>query len=227
MLNMSDLYLNLTDKREMINFISHWLFFADGDYRKHAESFIADYDDDKALELIELQNFTKEFAKEIYPARYGLLGFFAEEGAGIEWSRIESSVRRSTALKMRKYKAAGEADTIDMMFTDDDVDMVFSEEEKMEIQHVRHQLMEDYWQANKGKLQRYAAEGENQLNRFEELIMDLRECAAGLPAMLQEELYSKITRFEDRVYFNGEVLDETVLKEELNYYKEQKEIPIE
>ena len=97
----------------------------------------------------------------------------------------------------------------------------------MEIQHIRHQLMEDYWLANKSKLQKYVSEGENELNKFEAIIMELRECATGLPVMLQEELYSKITRYEDRVYFNGETLNELILQEELNYYREQKEIPIE
>lgn len=227
MLNMSDLYLDLSDKREMINFLSRWLAFADAEYRKHADSFIADYDDGKSLEAVELQNFTKEFAKVIFPVRYGLTIFFAGEGAGIEWVRIENSVRRSTALKMCKFKASGEAETIAEMFKDDDVDIVFSEDEKMEIEHVRHQLIEDYWLANKGRLQRFLTEGENELNKFEDVMVSLRECAANLPTMLQEELYSKITRFEDRVYFNGEVIDDVLLAEELNYYRDQKEVPIE
>ena len=121
---MSDLYLDLMNKREIINFISYWLFLANGDCRKQADLFIADYDDNKVLELIELQKFTKEFARRIYSARYGLSSFFAEEGAGIEWLRVENSVSRSTSLKMRKYKIAGEADTINMMIEDDDVDII-------------------------------------------------------------------------------------------------------
>jgi hypothetical protein len=224
---MSDLYLDLSDKREMINFLSHWLAFADSEYRKHAESFIADYDNGKNIEVVELQNFTKEFATEILSIRLALTDFFANQGAGIEWNRVENTVRRSTALKMRKFKASGEAETIDQLFHDDDFDVIFNEDEKMEIQHVRHQLIEEYYLSNKNKIQGIIAEMENVFNKFNDLIFELRECAAVLPTMLQEELYSKITRYEDRFYFNGESIDENLLKEELQYYTEHKEVPIE
>jgi len=223
---MEELYLNLSDATQMINFLSHWLALASNEYKKHAESYIKDYDDGKEVDLVLLQNFVREFARDIYPARYALNVFFNNEGSALEWSRIAKAVRRSTAHLMERYKSSGEAETVEQMFLDDDFDITFSEDEVSEIRQVRHQLREEYWLTNKAALTKLIDDGESELKKFEEAIAKLRDCAGGLPTLLQEELYSKITRFEDRVYFNGEDMDDQVLQEELNYYQDQKEIPI-
>ncbi len=224
---MTDIFLDLEDKKEIINFLSHWIDFSDGKIKAIADAFITDYDDGKAVDLAQLQNFVKEFARDVYPARYALENFFEDSGAAKEWAMVEKALRRSTAHLLSRYHNNQEINTLNDLFKDDDFDLSFTDEDRSEILQVRHHVREDYWAANKQSLQAYADEGESVLNNFEDLIFELRDCAENLPALLQEELYAKITKFEDRVLFGGEVLDEEMLKQELAYYKDQAEIPIE
>ncbi len=223
---MEDLYLDLSDSTESINFLSKWIGFSSGKIKSHADSFITDFDDGKAVDNIGLANFVSEFARDVYPTRYALDKFFCESGASKEWLGTEKAVRRSTAHLMNRYKSASGVDSIDELFAHEDFDMTFGDEEKMEIEQVRHHVREDYWRANKNSLQSLVDEGEASLKQFEDVVIKLRDCAGSLPSLLQEELYSKITRYEDRVLYQGEVLDEDVLNEELAYYKDQQELPI-
>lgn len=224
---MPDIYLDLEDKKEIINFLSHWIDFSEGKIKALADKFIMDYDDGKPVELAEVQNFAKEFARDVYPVRYALDRFFEDSGAGKEWSMVEKALRRSTAHLMSRFRSDEEINTLDDFLKHDDFDLSFSDDDRAEILQVRHHVREDYWALNKNSLQAYTDEGEAVLNSFEDLIFDLRECAENLPALLQEELYSKITKYEDRVLFGGEILDEEILKQELSYYKDQSEVPIE
>lgn len=61
---------------------------------------------------------------------------------------------------------------------------------------------------------------------FQEKMAAMRLVAEGLPALLQEELYSKVTRYEDRVLIAGEYVPTETLDEELKYYSEQAALPI-
>lgn len=224
---MEDIYLDLSDPKELINFLSKWISFATGKMKSHADSYITDYDDGKPVDSVSLANFVSEFARDIYPARYALTKFFEGAGAAKEWASIEKAVRRSTAYILSRFKSAGDTESIDELLAHDDFDISFGDEERMEIVQVRHHVREDYWNANKNSLQASVDEGEAVLKRFEDVVLKLRNCAASLPALLQEELYAKITRYEDRVLYRGEIMDEDVLQEELAYYKDQQEIPIE
>jgi hypothetical protein len=223
---MTDIYLDLSDQTEMINFLSKWIEFSSGKIKQHADSYITDYDNGKEVDVVELANLISEYARSIYPARYALNKFFNDSGAGDEWTMTEKAVRRSTAHLLSRFKSLGDVHSLDELMEHDEFDISFSDEDKMEIQSVRHHVWEDYWQKNKNSLQSYVDEGESALKVFEDWIVKLRDCAAGLPALLQEELYSKITRFEDRVLYEAEVMDEKVLTEEWEYYQSQKEVPV-
>ncbi|MBD3281640.1 hypothetical protein GF391_02735 [Candidatus Uhrbacteria bacterium] len=223
---MPDLYLDLSDQKELINFLSKWEDFASGKIKSHADSFITDYDDGKEIDSVELQNFTKEFAREVYPARYALKRFFGDHGAGVEWRMTEKALRRSTAHLMEKFRALPEVHTIDDLLDHEDFDLSFSAEDRSEMEQVRHHVWEDYWNNNKASLESYVDEGEAELEKFEKMIGQLREKAGELLTLLQEELYSKITKYEDRVLYYGEILDEDLLQQELEYYAAQSDMPI-
>jgi hypothetical protein len=224
--NMEDIYLDLSDKTEIVNFLSKWISFSAAKMKSHADSYITDYDDGKDLEETGLANFVSEFARSVYPVRYALDKFFNEAGAMEEWVRVEKAVRRSTAHLLNRFRKMSDAKSLDELLNHDDFDMSFGDEERMEIEQVRHHVREDYWAMNKNSLQSIVDEGEMVLKEFEEIISKLRDCASALPTLLQEELYSKITRFEDRVLYDGQVMSAKVLEEELAYYKDQQELPI-
>jgi len=224
---MEDIYLDLSDSTEMINFLSRWLAFSSGKIHSHADSFITDYDDGKVVQEVELANFVREFARGVFPVRYALDLHFNEGGSAEEWSKVEKAVSRSTAHLLSRFRKMSEVSTLNELFQHDDFDITFGEERRVEIEQVRHHVLEDYWAANKNSLQSMVDDGEVVLNKFENIIQKMRDCAAGLPTLLQEELYSKITRFEDRVYYQGEVVPLQMLEEELAYYQDQKELPIE
>ena len=44
---------------------------------------------------------------------------------------------------------------------------------------------------------------------------------------IQDEVLTKLERFEDEVYFEGNDLEPGELDEEIKYYREEKELPAE
>lgn len=223
---MEDIYLNTQKPLQLIHFLSEWVSFAKPELRKKAEAYIESYDQGEEVDRVELAEFVRDFAREIYPIRFALDRFFSEEGALIEWDHVEKSVLRSTAHLMHQFQKGTSVHSIDELLEHEDFEMTFGDNERSEILQVRHHVREDFIKEHPQTLAPLMDEGERVRNMFEEEIKKMRNVASGLPTLLQEELYSKITRFEDRVYYQGEHIPLQILEEELAYYTDQKEIPI-
>ncbi|MFZ6015301.1 MAG: hypothetical protein ACOYUZ_03005 [Patescibacteria group bacterium] len=224
---MEELYLDLRDKRQIVDFLSNWLAFVPEDLKSKAEKIIDKFDDGILDVKEDIAEFAIGFAKALYPIRFAMDEFFKEQGALIEWDQVEKSVRRSTAHLMHRFKQNNGIDSIDELLDHEDFDMTFGDEERSEILQVRHFVREDYIKNHPKVLDVLIDEGKRVLAHFEGMMEKMRNTAGSLPTLLQEELYNKVTRYEDRVLFNGERIDLDVLKEELAYYTDQKEIPIE
>ncbi len=222
-----NLYLDLSDNRAMADFLYHWIGFASEKARHRADAMLERYDRKEEIEPDQMAAVVKDLAEKIWPIRFAVNRFFNEEGALVEWDRVELAVRRSTAHLMQRFREAGEAHSINGLFADDDFGTAFSEEDRAEIEQVRHHIREDYAKNHVETLETLIEEGEAMLKHFKARIAELREIAEGLEDVFQKELYEKITHMEDRCLFGGEHISDERLKEEIAYYKDQKELPIE
>ena len=224
---MEDFYLNLNSRTRIADFLSEWLGYGSKDIKTKADSTLTAYDDGKDLDVVEMADVARDLAIDIWPTRFALNRFFSEEGGMIEWDMVEKAVTRSTAHLMERFRKTSGVKSLDELFEHDDFDISFKDAEKSEIEQVRIHVREDYWKQHAENLVKLVEEGRIILEKFLQEMGKMRKIAEGLPTMLQDELYSKISRFEDRVLFYGEHIPLEMLNEELAYYTEQKELPIE
>ncbi len=224
---MEDAYLNLNDKAKLVDFLSEWSGLASKDTKAKAEAMVRDYDDGKVEDVVPLMLLAKAMAIEIWPIRFALNRFFEEEGALIELDKVEKSVRKSTAHLIERFRNNSGCKSLSELLAHDDFDMSFRDEERSEIEQMRHHIREDYWTAHAKNLSKLVEEGKELMETFQDKMESLRLIAEGLPALLQEELYAKVNRFEDQCFYKGQSISSEILDQELAYYKEQEALPIE
>lgn len=212
---------------ELVDFMSEWEGIASAESRAKVEKLITAYDDGKCPEKAELAQAARELAKEIWPVRYALNRFFAEEGALIEWDRVEQAVRRSTAHLMEQFKENTACTSLGCVTSNEDFEAAFREEERHEIESVRHHLREDYWKTHPKTLAPLVDEAKEVVAAYEAKFDELKKISEGWPSLLAEEVLSKIASFEDRIYLQGEHISLEVIDQEVAYYREQRELPIE
>lgn len=211
----------------MVDFLSEWSGFGAKETKIKAEAMIQMFDDGQEVDKAKLAETAIELAKEAWPARFALNRFFGEEGALIEWDMVEKAVRRGTAHLMERFKRATGCRSLGEMFKHEDFEQAFREEERNEIESVRHHLLESYWISHPSSLQSLIEEGRALLGGYEARLQELRLLAESLPSLLAEEVLNKIRTYEDNLYLKGECLSLEILDGESAYYREQKELPIE
>jgi hypothetical protein len=224
---METLFLDLSRRMSLANFISHWSSFASKDLRKQVDTLVRRYDDGEDVEKNLMAEAAKDLAREIWPVRYALDRFFAGEGALVEWDRVEHAVGKSTAHLMDRFRQATDVKSVDDLLAHDDFDMSFHDEGREEIVTTRHHVREDYWQSQSNTLEHLVEEGTGLLETFERHIKDMRLLAERLPMAMQEELYGKVTKYEDKWLFKGETIPMEMLEEEMAYYRDQASEPVE
>ena len=221
---MSDFFLDLRDKLRVVDFLADHLEFASSVMRREAEKWIQSYHDGKKVPTDRLAEIARRFAWAIWPARVALKRFFETQGSEEEWRRVLASIRPSTAHLLKRFRVGVRAATLDEVLQHAESDVALREGERIEIGEVRAHLRQDYWRDNKKSLAALVTDSEREVNEYQERLAKLRELALALSRGFQDEIFSKIARFEDRILFEGEVVPLEILDEEIKYYTEQKEI---
>lgn len=221
---MSDLFLDLRDKPRVIDFLVMASPYANKKTQTAMEKIVRSYQDGEHISTDLLANDARKLAIETWPARYAVSRYLAHEGAKEEWDLVTAAVRPSTAHLMKRFKASVKAKTLDEMLKHDDVGSALRNEETDEIAHIREQVREQIWKDKKEELAVLIKDGEREREQFKMRFAQLRDLAVALPPSMQEEVFSKLARYEDRIMFNGEVLPVEMLDEEIKYYTEQKEV---
>ncbi len=224
---MSDLYLDLKDRVRIMDFFEDYLDYAPAKDRSLAEADLKQYragEEQKPEKLIE---DVRKFAQDVWPARYAMRRFFDEEGAEEEWRRVTAAVRPSTAHIMRRFRDGIGAHNLQACLDHEESVTAFTEAELMEIEEVHKQVRHDYWREKGGTLDILVKSGQLELKGYLERLKKLRDLAAELPEEYGHEIYSKLERYEDRIFFEGEVVPLQILDEEIQYYTDEMEIPPE
>ncbi|MFH1621312.1 MAG: hypothetical protein ABIB04_04490 [Patescibacteria group bacterium] len=221
---MSDLFLDLRDKVAVADFImENLVYVSSGDHGK-AEGMVKDMHDGKKVHTDKLAEVARKIAIESLPARYALKYFFQNEGIKEEWERVVKTVRPSTAHLLKRFREAGKLESLDQVLKHAESDVALHDDERIEINEVRKHLREDYWKEHAKNLTQLVKDGQAHLVGYEHRLGKLRDLAIVLPRNLQDEVFSKLTHYEDRIYFEGELVPLEILDEEIKYYVDQKEI---
>lgn len=221
---MSDFFLDLRDKPRVIDFLVDDLELAPAKIRPEAEKWIRAYHDNEKVPTDKLADFAKRFAWAIWPARFAMKRYFETEGADEEWRRVLAAVRPSTAHLLKRFGAGIKAATLDDVLKHAEADVALRDGDRVEIEEVRKHLRQDYWREKKKTLAVLMKDGEREAKAYQDRIAKLRDLALAMPRGFQDEIFSKLTRYEDRILFENEVVPLEILDDEVKYYTEQKEI---
>lgn len=225
---MSDLYLDLRDKPRVVDFLVEAAPYAKDKDRADADKAVKSYQDGEHVATDKLAETARKLSIATWPARYAVRHFFGHEGAEQEWEGVLAAVRPSTAHLMKRVRKATKAATLDEVLRHEDAASALRDEEAREIDLARMHIREDCWKMNNASLAKIVKDGERERDGYVKRLRQMREIAEGLPLVLQDEVFSKMKHYEDRVMFAGEVVPFEILDEEIKYYTEQKEIsPLE
>jgi hypothetical protein len=225
---MSDLFLDLRDKVSVVDFLVENLEYAPAKERTMAEKAIRAYEEGEKVPTDKLAETARKFAAAAWPARYALDRFFREEGADEEWRRVLSAVRPSTAHLLNRFRDVHETASLDEALGHAEADVALRDEERIEIEEVRKHVRHDFWKEKKKALDLLVKEGADHFQGYVHRLGKLRDIAVTLPRGLQDEAFSKIAHYEDRILFEGEVVPFELIDQEIAYYVDQKEIsPLE
>lgn len=221
---MSDLSLDTRDKARVADFIADNAEFASPKERSYAEDLVVAYQEGDKVSSEKLANACRKLAIAAWPARFALEKYFTREGASDEWQRVVSAVRPSTAHLLKRFRQGTTAETLDEVLSHEDSDAAFKEGERLEIDEVRKHVRLDHWRERRKSIEPYVKEGKLRLDAYAEALGKLRELATSLPQGLQDEAFSKLAHYEDRILYRGEAVPMEILEHEVAYYTEQKEI---
>lgn len=219
--------INNKSSLELVGFLSEWSDLASKDLQAEADSLITAYDEGQDQDLAELVQFVEDFAWRIWPVRFAMEEFFCGHGALVEWDRVSSAVRRSTAYLMQKFKQSVGCQNLDEMLRHNDFELTFNEAESREIKEVRHQARADYWRSHPETFSVLTAEGEKLREGYKKILDELENIAQKSAGALSEEAWAKMTSLKDRIIYRGEQVSLETMNEELIYYREQNELPID
>lgn len=221
---MSTLHLDLHDKARVVDFIAEYSEYSAVDERAMAQELAKAYADGQKVATNALAQATRKLAISAWPARYAIDAYFAEKGADEEWERVLSAIRPSTAHLLKRFRQGTDAASLDEVLNHEDAHTVIKEEESLEISEIRRYVRIQFWQQEQKKMESFLKEGKKLMDAYAERLGRLRELAVELPSSLQNDVFAKLTHYEDKILYAGEVVPLEILDQEVQYYKEQKEI---
>lgn len=221
---MSDFFLDLRDKPHVIDFLADNAEYASPKFRIDAERWTHAYEENEKIPTDKLAEAARKFAWSIWPARYAVSRYFSMEGSEEEWLRVLSAVRPSTAHLLKRFRQGTGAETLDETLNHIESDVAFKEGDRREIEEVRDHLRQEFWREKKNALGILVKEGEHLAKGYRERLDTLRELMPDFPRTMQDEVVSKIEKYQDRILFEGKAVSLEILDEEIKYYIEQKEI---
>ena len=224
---MSDFFLNLADRTRVMDFLAGNVTYAPDRDRIPAEKAFHTLEEGERLPKEKLAEAARRLAIATWPARYAIGRFFETEGREEEWRRVLAAVRPSTAHMLKRFRSETNLSGLDEVLAHEDSNVAFHDEERFEISEVRVHVRQEYWKERADTLTVLAEAGQKELKGYLGRFTQLRDLASSLPPNLQDEVFSKLAHYEDRIFFEGRVVAMEVLDEEIKYYREQKELGVE
>lgn len=224
---MPDFFLNFEDRAEVLDFLSEISVFADKKSRLAIEKLVKTHAADKTLAPEKLADTTRQLAVATWPARVAMQDHFSHRAVVEEWESVAGQVEPALEKKMFSFRKGAGAKTLDSLLKHPDAEDAFSAEDLLAIQDARRRVREDFWNKGKAALKALIKKYQLVLEEYQTRFQKLRELAAAFASGVQDEIYSKLQHYEDRVLFELELVPLEILDEEILYYVEQKELPLQ
>ncbi|MFA5935593.1 MAG: hypothetical protein WC787_01945 [Patescibacteria group bacterium] len=225
---MSDFFLDLKDKPRVVDFLVEASIYADEKSREEAAEWAKKYHDGERVPTDKLAAAARKLAMATWPARYALHIFCTKEDPEEEWRRVNAAVRPSTAHLLKRLRSGVKAKTLDETLAHSEAVTAIGQEEQQEIAEVRTHVRHDIWKEKGSTLEIIMKAGKKEWEGYAKRFAMLRDLATTLPQSFQDEVFSKMARYEDRILFAVEILPMEILDEEVKYYNEQREFsPLE
>lgn len=221
---MNTWYLDLKDKPRVIDFLVFAAPYASQKDAELAEEWVKKYQLGEHVATDGLAEVAKKLALASWPARDAVKTYLSKDGAEEEWEKLLAMTSSSTALLLKRLRQNTGLTTLDEVLAHDDASTALREDERKEVEHLRVQIAEATWKEHGDDLKEKLKTSETALKEYRERFDALRELALSLSGSMQDELFSKLQHYEDRILFAGERVALEVLDEEIKYYREQKEI---
>ncbi len=217
-------FLNLSDVPRVVDFLVDAAAYADAKERAVADGWARKYHDGDTLDKSELASAAIKLGWNTWPARTAVVETLNGERSDKEWSSVMAAVRPSTAQLLRRFIKASESKTLEELLAHEDVETALREEERMEVNEIRKHVREDFWKTDGEKIVETVKKRHGIRDEYKKRLGVLRELAVSFSPVMQDEVFSKVQHFEDRIIFSAETVPMEILEKEIQYYTEQKEI---
>lgn len=224
---MPGFYLDLRDREQVLDFILGALEYLEASHsvRKNADHLLDDIEQHERVSMEELATLARKVARAAFPRREAVERYIeTPDGREHEWRKVVAAVSNSTGHLLERFRERTLAVSLEDVLKHEDSDIAFSEKERVEIQEVRRHILPVMYRERRTELQIYEQEAERNLEAIEERIKILRDLAFETPTV-EREIIGKIEAWEDRLYYEGEVLNTDSLDQEITYYKEAHALP--
>lgn len=224
---MTDLYLDLRDRTRVLDFIEEMKGYLPEIMRQRLEQELNKLEALKPLAEVELATLAKLVGRQSWSARQALRAYLkTPAGCKDEWQRLVALVSRSTGHLLERFRSGTTCVGIDEVLEHEEAASAFRDLERYEIAAIRTKVHQTIWGEQRRAQAKSVAEFEQILSKIVKRLERLRSIAVMAP-WLQDEIFSKLERLEDRLYFEGEVLEVERLDVELNFYRDEAELPVE
>jgi hypothetical protein len=224
---MTGLFLDLTDRTQVLDFIEDTKEYLPVTTLKRVDKVLADSDFGLDLSEEELADLAKMVGRKSWAPRRALRRHLeAQDGCDEEWRLVVAAVSDSTAHIMERFRHGTTCTSLDLVLKHEESGSAFRDVERFEIEQVRRHVRQVIWREKRHAIAAEEKRDEALLETIVERLETLRQLAADTP-WIQDEVLAKIRRFEDKLYFEGDILVPERLDEEIKFYREEKEIPPE
>lgn len=221
---MPELYLDVTDRNRIVDFIAAHVPFAPAAAQKRLEKLLRDAEtDEAAVPVHALADAARKLAIAVWPARYAVAAYGAAHPDAV-WGAVASSLRSHTRVHIERLRRAFKEDSVEALLERSDADAALSDDERLELQSALAEAQVTVWKMHRTEMKDAVENASGALSRFLERMEALRELGGNLDVGLQREAFSKADHYEDRMLYEGELVPLEILDEEIAYYRDQKEI---
>ena len=209
----------------LAGFIDEHLAFLPTKQQKLYAALLHQLEDGRGTASVDDVARVHELARLTWTARRAL-DLFLESDDGVEtfWEATLAAVRPGTALLLKRLRKSTGARTLDEALASSDAAYAIHEREEEELRHVRPEIRLQLWERFGKSLTDTVANATRELREMEERFQKMRELAGNFPKQ-EDDMIDKVTRLEDRVYIGGEMMALETIDAEMQFDREQLEIP--
>jgi hypothetical protein len=166
-----------------------------------------------------------QIGRTTWPARRALNRYLeTSDGAQEEWNRLFERCRAKTAAALKKLKSSANSPSLEHALDQSDASLLIDSDMELELSLLRPQIRLMLWQEHQKALVPFLKEAEQELQDIDTRLQQMKEEAARSRTG-REFIQAKILAFEDRIYFGGESLPIDMLDSELQFEREEREMP--